>query len=120
MIIIKDNSVKLKRITPGLALMFYVVELYHREGNKDIQPKNLVITSINDGKHLPNSRHYKDEAFDMRSKNFSSNKKKMLYKEAIQNQLNVDGDNKFTVLLENIGTENEHFHFQVKKGLSYP
>jgi len=121
MIIIKDDSVKLKVITPSLALMFYVIELYHRN-DRELQPSNLYITSINDGIHVKNSRHYKNEAFDMRSKNFKS-KNKEPYRKAIEAELNIrcsGAINKFTVLLQYLNTDNEHFHFQVKKGKVYP
>lgn len=124
MIIIKDDSVKLKKITPALALMFYVVERYHRgEAYKELQPTDLVITSINDGTHMKGSRHYTDEAFDMRSKSFKETNKEA-YRKAMELELNLaySKPNKdcFTVLLENKGKENEHFHFQVKKGVKFP
>lgn len=122
MIIIKDDTVKFKVFTPALIQMLYIVSKYHYgEAYKKLQPKDLVITSVNDGKHATNSRHYKNEAFDMRSHNFE-NSNKEAYRNSIEMELNLSckNEDKFTVILENIGTPNEHFHFQVKKGKSFP
>jgi hypothetical protein len=41
----------------------------------------------------------------------------MLKKEFVARLAFQLGGDKFTVLLENEGTENEHFHIQLKKGL---
>ena len=76
----------------------------------------IVITSINDSTHSENSRHYRNEAIDIRSKNFPSREVKRNFRAKYEEMLGP----KFRVLLENEGTENEHFHTQVKKGHHYP
>jgi hypothetical protein len=76
---------------------------------------DLVVTSCNDGTHKPGSRHYTNEAMDVRSKNFKSNKEKRDFVNALQTYLG----SKYTVLFESEGMDNEHFHIQVKKGISY-
>lgn len=79
-------------------------------------PETLVITSANDGTHAPTSRHYRDEALDVRSKSFPNRACKDLFQRTLQSRLGP----KFTVLFEADGTENEHFHIQVRKGGAYP
>ena len=41
-------------------------------------------------------------------------------KEEFRDRLEFAMGNKFTVLYENPGGENQHFHIQVKKGMVYP
>ena len=106
MIFVKDDSVKFKRFTNGsLIILNALMELSKSYA--------IVITSANDAKHLSNSKHYTDQAFDIRSKIFTKQKKAQFVKD-----LQVLLGPKFTVLLESIGTDNEHFHVQVRKGLN--
>lgn len=122
--ILCKDSVRLKGVTPALAWMFYVLDglARHRRG----LPDQLVITSIYDGKHSPNSRHYRGEAIDLRSKNFPTVAAKRAFRAELENALNTHPvalasgvGNLFRVLLEGIGTPNEHFHIQVKKGATF-
>lgn len=115
MIFTKSNQVIFTELTPALAYMLYALEKFHRT-NKVDQPTDLVITSMNDSLHMSNSRHYMNEAIDLRSKNFKSQEDK----ETFRYELELTLGPFFTVILENEGTENEHFHIQVKKGLKYP
>lgn len=76
---------------------------------------DLTITSACDGEHSgPNDPHHRGEAYDIRSHDFA-NKESVL--QAVMNEL---GTEKFFGFLEDPGTENEHFHFQVRKGGTYP
>lgn len=77
---------------------------------------SIVVTSIYDGEHMTNSRHYRGEAIDLRSKNFNTKADKMLFAMNLKDELGP----KFTVLFEHEGKLNEHFHVQVKKGLAFP
>lgn len=79
-------------------------------------PEQLVITSANDSTHSPRSRHYRNEAIDIRSRNFPTRKAKRAFREMYERALGP----KFRVLFEGDGTPNEHFHAQVKKGQRYP
>ena len=65
------------------------------------------ITSIRDGVHSKDSRHYIGEAFDTRSKNIMASIAKKDVLEEIRNSLPG-----YVVLLENEGEDNEHFHVQ--------
>lgn len=111
----KSSKVIFTELTPGLAFILYALEKFHRRKTVN-QPENLVITSINDGKHQDDSRHYKNEAVDIRSKSFASREDKRIFRYELELFLGSF----FRVLLENEGTENEHFHIQVKKGMTYP
>lgn len=76
---------------------------------------DIVITSGNDDVHMKTSKHYKDQAVDVRSKTLSEEEKKQ-FKAFMTGYLGP----RFSILLENKGTVNEHFHIQVKKGEAYP
>ncbi len=72
------------------------------------------VTSINDSKHMTLSKHYTNQAVDIRSKNFPSLKEKRAYQKALQALLGPQ----FSVLFEYVGEPNEHFHSQLRKGLT--
>lgn len=119
-ILLKSSRVLLKRPSPSLIWVFSVLEGIRSSITLDLPPA-LVITSINDSQHLPNSRHYTDEALDIRSKHFPDNLSKHHFRNALEVRLNdhYRDPQKFRVLFENDGTPNEHFHVQVKKGESF-
>ena len=76
---------------------------------------DLVITSGNDSTHSHASRHYRDEAIDVRTHNFRSREAKRTFRAAWEMALG----GQFRVLLEGEGTPNEHFHAQVRRGHTY-
>lgn len=117
------NNVRLKALTPTLAWIFYVLDGFVRHSGAKYLPTELVITSIYDGEHLPDSRHYRGQAIDIRSKNFAKTSDKLLFRRELENALNTHPlalaqgvGNSFRVLLENPEGDNEHFHVQVRKG----
>lgn len=69
--------------------------------------EDMVITSGNDSKHKPGSKHYSDEALDFRTKHLPSNAKEG-FAEAVQKRLGPDYD----VILESEGGVNEHLHVE--------
>lgn len=78
---------------------------------------DLIITSGCDGAHSgPNDPHHRGEAYDLRSHDFATEQKDLILAQ-IMNYLGWDH---FYGFLESPGTDNEHFHFQVKKGTVYP
>jgi hypothetical protein len=106
MLAIKDG-VRFKEYTPALGrLLWVLVRLSTRW--------NLMITSASDGQHAANSRHYTDEALDLRS-HYLPVEKKWALKAEIEKALGPQ----FTVLLENLGQDQEHLHCQVRKGHTY-
>ena len=77
---------------------------------------DLVITSACDGEHSgPNDPHHRGEADDVRSHDFTDDQKAQILS-AIMKKLGPA----FYGFLESPGTDNEHFHFQVRKGTTYP
>lgn len=114
MVIFKDN-VRFRVWTPALSYMLDVVQTID-EKKYDWKPLNLVVTSVNDSNHSVNSRHYKNEAIDIRTRSFKDeiDKSKFVFK--LQEMLG----NKFTVLYEDPGGPNQHIHIQVRKGELFP
>jgi hypothetical protein len=74
------------------------------------QPEDIVITSANDSTHKANSKHYSNEALDVRSKTMSADTRS-LFIDALRKELGAA----FTVLYEYDGTPNAHLHIQVAK-----
>jgi hypothetical protein len=111
-------GVVFKRFTPALIRMLGALESIALEGRGLVpgMPDELVITSANDGTHSALSRHYRDEALDVRTKSFPNRASKDQFRMALQCKLGP----KFTVLLENEGGAQEHAHIQVRKGGTYP
>ncbi len=107
----KDN-VRFRRLTPAMLRMLTALGDL---AETDVAPKPLVITSANDGNHEQGSRHYTDEALDLRLHNFASRGTVLRFKALLEKRLGPQ----FTVLWEDEGTPNEHLHCQVRKGLTY-
>lgn len=70
-------------------------------------PQDITITSGNDSTHMKGSRHYTDEALDVRTKNLSSAIKHSLL-DTVKKRLGKDYD----VILESEGKTNEHMHVE--------
>jgi hypothetical protein len=117
MILVKDGAT-FRQITPALIRILGALESVVLEGRALVPglPPDLVITSVNDSAHAPTSRHYRDEALDLRSKSFPTRASKDTFLKTLQARLGAQ----FTVLFENEHTDNEHFHVQVRKGGVYP
>jgi hypothetical protein len=78
---------------------------------------DFVITSACDGAHSgPDDPHHRGEAYDVRSHDFTPEQKT----ELLANVMGILGWESFYGFLEAPGTETEHFHFQIKKGTTYP
>jgi hypothetical protein len=65
------------------------------------------------GCHVPNSAHYRGDAYDFRSKGIPRT-----VKDAIVQYIRQNIGAGFRLILENPGTTNEHFHFQYEPALS--
>lgn len=83
---------------------------------------DLTITSATDGCHSgENDPHHRGEAYDVRSKDLPD---PTLALNAIKDFLaipeNEQEGSRFFAWLENSGTDNEHIHIQVRKGMQYP
>lgn len=111
----KSNNVKLNLDSLAIQHMMFGLHFIAQDHSVVLPPK-IVITSGNDSTHGDNSRHYKDEAMDVRAKNFPSRESKRAFRTRLEEILGA----KFRVLIECEGQDNEHFHIQVRKGLNYP
>ena len=78
--------------------------------------KDFTITSGSDGEHngIDDPHHFGD-AYDVRSKDLDTVTKQQFLAE-LNNLLPKD---KFYYFLEDEGTDNEHFHIQVRKGIKF-
>ncbi|SRR5258706_13135714 len=78
---------------------------------------DLIITSACDGTHSgPDDPHHRGEAYDVRSHDLSTEQKDRVLAQI----MTILGWDHFYGFLEAPGTDNEHFHVQVKKGTVYP
>jgi hypothetical protein len=97
-ILVKDNVAKAIVIIAAVANEAALLDV----------PTSVVITSVSDGTHSRNSRHYFGEAVDVRSKNFHSRAAKLLFLRRVLNRLGPG----YQGILEGEGTPNEHFHLE--------
>src|SRR5258706_2181459 len=78
---------------------------------------DITITSACDGEHSGiNDPHHRGEAYDIRTNNLVQIQKDNI----ILNIMEILGWARLYGFLEDANTENEHIHFQVKKGTVYP
>jgi hypothetical protein len=103
---------RLKEISPAL---LHILVRTERFVDTLVEVDEVVITSINDSTHGAGSRHYTNEALDIRTKNWPSRESVRWFRRALEEQLGPQ----FRVLFEDEGTKNEHLHVQVRKGRTY-
>lgn len=106
------TSVRFKGFTRGLVQILIQVLLV-ADYTTDVA--EVVITSANDSRHGARSRHYTNEALDLRSRNFSSSKTRNDFIKRLRRALGP----RFTILYEGHGTPNAHIHVQPRKGTTY-
>lgn len=105
------SNVLFTKIAPGGFRILSAIDQAAAKLNED-----LVITSACDGQHSgPNDPHHRGEAYDIRSHDFTQEEK-----DSVLAQIASILGPSFYVFLESPGTDNEHFHAQVKKGTTYP
>lgn len=96
-------GVKLTDLKPQMALAAIIV----RDVYASLDPNcSCTITSANDSKHSDGSLHYYGRALDFRTHDFSGDK--ALLRAKIKEALGND----FDVVLEGLGTPNEHIHLE--------
>jgi hypothetical protein len=106
------SSVRFKAFPPAMLRM--LMGLYAVAASIDDVPE-LVITSANDSTHSPNSRHYRDEALDIRVHNFPTEAARRRLAATVRDVMGPQ----FTVLYEAAGTPQAHVHIQVKRAHTY-
>lgn len=110
------------RVKPGVQFTviapggFRILSAFDLTCNK-ISLGDFEITSACDGEHSgPEDPHHSGNAYDLRSHGFTS-QQKLIVLNSVMAILKLDH---FYGFLESPDTDNEHFHFQVKKGTTYP
>ena len=104
-------TVRFKCFTPALLRILRAVYVVAQS----FELSEIVITSANDSTHAVTSRHYTDEALDLRTKSFPSEAAKVRFAAALRAELGPA----FTVLYENPKTVGQHLHVQPPKGTTY-
>lgn len=107
------EGVRFKRWSRALAKMLSILSLV--QNRYEWTPEIITVTSVNDGQHMVGSKHYIDEAIDIRSKNFTDPTDKLMFISVLREELG----GQFTVIFEHQNTDNEHFHVQVRKGIVF-
>lgn len=105
MLILKDSSVKLKDLSPQILLALMAAERVFEKYGYD-----CIVTSVNDGKHSINSKHYVGYAVDLRSKHIKTLKEKLdIFSEL---KINLTAPSNYDILFEYEGLPNEHYHIE--------
>ena len=111
-VVLVKEGVEFTRIAPG---GFRILAAIDRTAAA--YPFDLTITSACDGEHSgPEDPHHKGEAYDVRSHDIASDVKPQVLAAVMV----ILGWQRFYGFLEDAGGPDEHFHFQVKKGTTYP
>lgn len=114
-------TVKLVPSSAGTLLLWAFQQWVNETG------QGLTVTSGADGEHSgPDDPHHSGNAFDVRSHNFALDEKESF----VRKVLNYLGDPQpssggyvtqyFFGWIENKGEPNEHAHFQLRHGMTYP
>jgi hypothetical protein len=103
-------SVRFKGFTRGLVRILVAVQRVAER----TPMKTIVVTSANDGRHSrrPRSRHYTNEAIDLRSRNFRTGAARDRFLARLRTELGA----RFYVAYEGHGTPNAHIHVQPRRG----
>ena len=103
-------SVRFKGFTRGLIRILVAVQRVAER----TRMAQVVITSANDGKHSqrPRSRHYTNEAIDLRSRNFRTAAARDRFLARLREELG----SRFYVAHESHGKPNAHIHVQPRRG----
>jgi hypothetical protein len=110
-LLVKDG-VQFAKIAPAGFRILAALDNVARQAGLD-----LTVTSACDGEHSgPNDPHHRGEAYDVRSHDLNKEQKDMVL-DLVMKWL---GTERFFGWLESPGSSNEHFHFQIKKGTTYP
>lgn len=105
------SNVKFKRMIPTLGIAINIFAQI-REQVVGV-PLEMVITSGNDSKHRDGSQHYLDGAVDIRSHDLTMDQKLAVLHQVREAFKPLKGYPELTIILEDIGQPNEHFHVQV-------
>ena len=97
-------TVKPDKIQPELILSIIIVHSIFSSHGYD-----CIITSLNDSSHGENSKHFKGQGVDFRTKHIASIPTKKIIVRQIINELKFNG---YDVVFESEGLDNEHLHVE--------
>ena len=95
---VKDNSIKIHGIAPELLFGLIVADQVYTEIGVD-----LVVTSLNDGRHSSTSLHYSGAAADLRTRNIPAGIDPKDVAADIKERLGIDFD---------VICESDHIHLE--------
>ncbi|WP_254794394.1 hypothetical protein [Fibrobacter sp. UWB12] len=109
---LQKSGVNFNKLRPEMdSAISVVVSVYHTAMNDD--KYKPLITSANDYEgHSERSAHYVGAALDFRIKDMGSLETRKQIAQMVRDNLG----NRYTVLHEDIGQENEHLHVQLRNG----
>lgn len=97
------EGVKLADLAPQMVLAAVIIEgVFERHGVE------CFVTSCNDSRHGLKSLHYQGKAMDFRTKYAALNGKEHAIAEEVRRALGAE----FDVVMEAVGTDNEHLHVE--------
>lgn len=96
------TGVKIEGMRPEILLALVIANDVFRKYGVD-----CIITEVTGGEHMHQSLHYAGLAVDLRSKHIDNHTKPFVLKDLQM----ILGQN-YDVLLEGLGTPNEHFHVE--------
>ena len=102
MLVLKSN-VRLHDLDPAIVVGLIAANEIFKEAGYD-----CIITSANDSTHGKRSLHPKGLALDFRSKHIKTKSEKFTILALIKHCLDVQ----FDIILEGLGTPNEHYHME--------
>lgn len=95
-------GVDLSKLAPQWGVAYPMIQyIFHEFGYA------CVITSGNDGQHMPTSLHYSGKALDFRTKHMA-----VVDKAPVRNAIKAALGEHWDVILEAVGQANEHAHIE--------
>lgn len=85
----------------GLEIVIAAAIVYTRAGQR------FTVTSLLDGRHMKNSKHYEGRAADFRTHDLRG-----ITPQEIANRIKAELGHGYDVLVEGLGTPNEHIHVE--------
>jgi len=97
MIELKDDTIQITDISPGLLLALIVADQVYTEFNYP-----TIVTSANDARHSATSLHYNNDAIDLRTRHLTP-----AHKHDIRNKIAARLNSDYDVILEE-----DHLHIE--------
>ena len=104
------QGVRLTGLSPQMTVALMVIAGEWEETESD----GLVVTSCNDSLHSNRSKHYRGDALDIRTKPtlYGGLKMPIQDRQGVANNISRALGQDFDVILEHVGSDNEHLHVE--------